>query len=171
MKNFSLFFVAFSFIAITLVFASPEPLPGGWRKSVANLIDERNYFNHTKRVNAQITYYEGNDLKNSACYGRNGLPVYNAKPTDMIAAMSMSGFEMCYKCIQIKNHKKKVVTVTVKVIDKCAGCPVGGNNVDLTITAFSKLADPVDGRVEIVWRPLPKCPTKGRWPTFEVKKH
>ncbi|CAG8492050.1 10235_t:CDS:1 [Ambispora gerdemannii] len=175
MKNVSLFFVVFSFVAITLVFASLEPLPGGWRRSEATLLDQRSLVDKThtveKRVNAQITYYEGQDLKNSACYGRNGLPVYNARPTDMIAAMAMSGLDMCYKCIEIKNHKKKVVTIIVKVIDICGGCPPGKNNVDLTKTAFSKLANPIDGRVEIVWRPLPNCPTKGKWPKFEKRKH
>ncbi|CAG8541969.1 3169_t:CDS:1 [Paraglomus brasilianum] len=161
-------FIIFALLALYTIAAtanSQVALPGGWRIGQANLMDDT----LTKRaVGAQITYYEGPDLKNSACYGRNGLRVYNAKPSDFIGAMWMNKFEMCYQCIEIKNGKVK--TIVVKIIDKCAGCPKGHKNVDLTKGAFSKLANPIDGRVAIMWRPLPNCPTKGAWPTFEGSK-
>uniref|UniRef100_A0A1D1YVN6 Putative EG45-like domain containing protein 1 n=1 Tax=Anthurium amnicola TaxID=1678845 RepID=A0A1D1YVN6_9ARAE len=145
-------------------------LPGGWRIGQATVMDH-SLGGLTERANgAEITFYEGADLKNSACYGRNGLRVYNAKPSDFIGAMSMSKFEMCYQCLEIKNGKSKVKTIIVKIIDKCAGCPKNKKNVDLTKGAFSKLANPVDGRVAIMWRPLPNCPSKGAWPTFEKSK-
>ncbi|KAG9285743.1 hypothetical protein G9A89_003422 [Geosiphon pyriformis] len=179
MKSSTIFIVLIAFFAsLTLIVASPEPLPDGWRYASANLLDERNFIPETnstlnnidkRDVNAQITFYQDNDLKNAACYGRNGLRVYNAKNTDMIAAMAMDGLEMCYKCVEIKNHVKSVKTIVVKVIDICGGCP-NKQNIDLTRSAFSKLAQLDQGRVNIVWRPKPRCPTKGAWPRFEQNK-
>lgn len=128
--------------------------------------DTKNDNGKGKPVDAQITFYDGESLKNSACYGNFGLRNYDANENDMIAAMHMKEFELCYECIEIRNpaNNKKII---VKVIDKCADCPPGGNNVDLTPFAFKQLADLILGRVEIEWRPLNKCPNKGRWPIFE----
>jgi len=109
----------------------------------------------------KITFFEDDQLENAACYGRDGLPNYNAKPTDMIGAMK--GLSKCYVCLQITNpsNKKKVI---VKIIDQCEGCPT--NNIDLTPKAFATVADPNDGIVSITWTPV-TCPSKGRFPTFE----
>jgi hypothetical protein len=128
--------------------------------------NDKNDAGKGKPIDAQITFYDGESLKNSACYGNFGVRSYNANENDMIAAMHMNEFEMCYKCLEIRNpaNDNKII---VKVIDKCAGCPPGANNVDLTPLAFGKLADHNLGRVDIEWRPLDKCPDKGRWPIFE----
>ncbi|RIA86186.1 expansin module family protein, partial [Glomus cerebriforme] len=103
------------------------------------------------------TFYEGQSLKNSACYGNSGVRNYDANENDMIAAMNMKDLELCYECLEIRNptNNNKII---VKVIDKCDGCPPGGDNIDLTPTAFKQLADLNSGRVEIEWRPLDKCP-------------
>src|SRR6266496_3159507 len=53
---------------------------------------------------AKITFYEDDQLENAACYGRDGMPDYNAKPSDMIAA---TGKNMCYQCLQITNPRNK----------------------------------------------------------------
>lgn len=179
MKKF-LIFIFFAFFTITSALDSPFEkedvvLSDGWRVAQATLMDysERDLAERDlaeRDFGAQITFYEGQDLKNSACYGRNGLRIYDAKPTDAIAAMWMKDFEMCYQCIEIKNGKKSVKSIIVKVIDKCAGCPPHKKNVDLTRSAFSQLAAVSVGRVEIIWRPLPICPKTGAWPTFEQKK-
>ncbi|CAB4421813.1 unnamed protein product [Rhizophagus irregularis] len=128
--------------------------------------DDKNDNGKGKPVDAQITFYSGDSLKNSACYGNNGLRNYDANENDMIAAMHMNELELCFECIEIRNpaNNKNII---VKVIDKCAGCPPDGNNVDLTPFAFKQLADINLGRVNIEWRPLDKCPDKGRWPIFE----
>jgi hypothetical protein len=173
MKTF-LIFALFAFFTIAVTANSPLDedivLAGGWRIGQATLMQE-DVSDLAKRANsAQITWYTGNDLKNSACYGRNGLKVYNARPSDLIGAMWMQNFEMCYQCVQIKNGKSSVKTIIVKIIDKCAGCPPHHKNIDLTPGAFKKLANPDAGRVEIVWRPLPNCPKTGPWPTFEKSK-
>ncbi|CAG8690873.1 8306_t:CDS:2 [Dentiscutata erythropus] len=109
------------------------------------------------------TFYKDNQLLNAACYGRNGLKPYNAKPTDYIAAIHMSDFEMCFKCIQVKNCETNKTT-TVKVIDKCAGCAPGC--IDLTQTAFKCLAPLDQGVINIAWRPI-TCPADGDWPDYE----
>ncbi|CAG8500900.1 8805_t:CDS:1 [Paraglomus occultum] len=170
MKTF-LIFALFALFTIAVTANSPLDedlaLPGGWRIGQATLMQNDASDLAKRDFGAQITWYDGNDLKNSACYGRNGLKVYNAKPSDFIGAMSMRNFEMCYKCIQIKNGRSSVKTIIVKIIDLCAGCDPKKKNVDLTPGAFRKLANLDDGRVEIVWRPLPNCPKTGAWPTFE----
>jgi len=118
----------------------------------------------SKPVDAQITFFDGDQLKNSACYGTNGVRSYDANESDMIAAMHMDELELCYKCIEIRNPANNN-SIIVKVIDICADCPP--DNIDLTPTAFKQLADLDLGRVDIEWRPLDECPDKGRWPIFE----
>lgn len=165
-----LIFALFAIFTIAVTANADIALPGGWKIGQATLM-QNDVSDLAKRGNnAQITWYSGNDLKNSACYGRNGLRVYNARPSDLIGAMWMNNFEMCYQCVQIKNGKSSVKTIIVKIIDKCAGCPPHGKNIDLTPGAFQHLANPDAGRVEIVWRPLPNCPKSGPWPAFETSK-
>ncbi|CAO3614103.1 unnamed protein product [Cunninghamella echinulata] len=104
------------------------------------------------------TWYSGNDLKNAACYGRSGLPVFSARVTDMIGAMSMRNFEYCYKCTKITN-KKTGKSIVVKIVDKCAAC-TPRKDIDLTPTAFRKLNhDNIeDGVLDIDWKVV-ECPS------------
>ncbi|SAL99021.1 hypothetical protein [Absidia glauca] len=101
------------------------------------------------------TWYSGNDLKNAACYGRKGLPVFSARVSDMIGAMAMNDFEYCYKCMRITNTKNKH-SVEVKIVDKCAACKVG-TAIDLTPGAFEKLNPEglADGVLDITWKVIP----------------
>uniref|UniRef100_A0A1D1XZV4 Expansin-like protein 5 n=1 Tax=Anthurium amnicola TaxID=1678845 RepID=A0A1D1XZV4_9ARAE len=117
-------------------------------------------------TSAKMTFYDGDQLDNAACYGRDGIPSYNAKPSDMIAAMSIKNSNMCYQCLKVTNPKNKKSCI-VKLIDFCAGCPK--NNIDMTPTAFSSIANQDDGIVSIRWEPV-SCPSKGRFPTLEKKK-
>ncbi|KAL1915777.1 uncharacterized protein VTP21DRAFT_6536 [Calcarisporiella thermophila] len=108
------------------------------------------------------TWYSGNDLKNSYCYGIDGKGSYNAKDTDMIAAMKNIG-GMCFKCLAVKGgNNTNGKTIVVKVIDKCGGCK-NGNDVDLTKSAFSQLASLGKGVIGISWRVV-RCPANGRFP-------
>ncbi|CAO3599715.1 unnamed protein product [Absidia cylindrospora] len=112
------------------------------------------------------TWYSGTDLKNAACYDRNGLPPYSATIHSMIGAMAMKKFENCYKCMKITNNKNKKLTVVVKIVDKCAGCKVG-KAIDLTPAAFKKLAPGGDldlGVLDISWKPV-KCPSSKLYPS------
>ncbi|KAG2195772.1 hypothetical protein INT47_005749 [Mucor saturninus] len=112
------------------------------------------------------TWYSGNDLKNAACYDRNGLPAYSASINSMIGAMAMKKFENCYKCMKITNKKNKK-TVTVKIVDKCAGCIVN-KAIDLTPAAFKKLANLDEGVIDITWKAV-TCP-KSQKPSYGPKK-
>ncbi|GAB5590247.1 hypothetical protein Unana1_05147 [Umbelopsis nana] len=96
------------------------------------------------------TWYSGNDLKNAACYDRNGLPPYSATIHSMIGAMAMHKFESCYKCMKITN-KQNHKSVVVKIVDKCAGCVVG-KAIDLTPGAFQKLGNLNQGVLDISWK-------------------
>ncbi|CAO3629682.1 unnamed protein product [Cunninghamella blakesleeana] len=112
------------------------------------------------------TWYSGNDLKNAACYGRNGLSPYSATIHSMIGAMAMRKFENCYKCMKITNNKNKKLSVVVKIVDKCAGCKVG-KAIDLTPAAFKKVAPGGDldlGVLDISWKPV-KCSNSKLYPS------
>ncbi|CAG8525475.1 7860_t:CDS:2 [Gigaspora margarita] len=54
---------------------------------------------------------------------------------------------VCGKCIQVTGPKG---TVKVKVVDKCPVCKSG--DIDMSSTAFKKIANLDDGRVKITWK-------------------
>ncbi|CEP15892.1 hypothetical protein [Parasitella parasitica] len=103
------------------------------------------------------TWYDGEDLRDAACYDRKGLPEFHASEDDMIGAMAMNGFENCYRCMKITNNKDRKKTVTVKIVDKCAGCKVG-KAIDLTPAAFQKLGKLNTGVLDITWKVV-DCPS------------
>ncbi|CAG8488967.1 5460_t:CDS:2 [Cetraspora pellucida] len=113
--------------------------------------------------NVKSTFYEADQLDNAACYGRNGLKPYNAKSTDLIAALPMSTLDMCYQCLEVRNNDSKK-SIIVKIIDKCAGCAPGC--IDLTPGAFAQLGQLKQGVLNIAWRAV-KCPASGQWPNYE----
>jgi len=152
MKTFSFFLTLF--LAFTIVTASKREFQGLSKRAPGS-------------GNGEATYFESFHLKNSACYGRNGLPRYDAKGTDLIGAMNMKGLDMCYKCLKVTN-KSNGKTVTVKIIDKCVGCKLN-KDVDLTRKAFSKIANTDLGRIKITWK-VCSCPRNGPFPTFENRR-
>ncbi|KAI8644231.1 hypothetical protein BD408DRAFT_430648 [Parasitella parasitica] len=110
-----------------------------------------------KRPEFRGTWYDGEDLRNAACYERNGLPQFHAKDSYMIGAMKMHKFENCYKCMKITNKKNKK-SIVVKIVDHCAGCIVG-KDIDLTKTAFRKLESNLDvGELDLSWK-VTDCPS------------
>ncbi|GAA5807384.1 hypothetical protein MFLAVUS_000745 [Mucor flavus] len=110
----------------------------------------------------RVTWYHGPDLRNAACYDRNGLAPFHARTDDMIGAMAMHNFEECYKCMQITNNRKKNLQIVVRIVDKCAACKVK-TAIDLTPEAF-KLLSPggnLDvGVLDISYKAI-KCPKNG----------
>ncbi|CAG8809080.1 1759_t:CDS:2, partial [Gigaspora margarita] len=134
-----------------------------------NLADRKKKTTDTKSsnsTNVHTTYYEADQLKNAACYGRDGIKPYNAKPSDSIAAIPMTNFNMCFQCAEVKNVATGK-SIIVKFIDECAGCDPGC--IDLTKSAFSQLADPNCGVINIAWRTT-TCPSDGNWPNYEHEK-
>lgn len=151
MKVFLAFILALS--AFTIITAEE----GVVRRMEFSLLKKRD-------VKSKITFYEDDQLNNAACYGRDGIPNYNAKPSDRIGAMSNKN--MCYQCVKITNPKNRK-SVIVKIIDKCEGC--AKNQIDLTRQAFASIANTNDGIVKVTWKGV-ACPSRGRFPTSEKKK-
>ncbi|KAI7905307.1 uncharacterized protein BX663DRAFT_541493 [Cokeromyces recurvatus] len=110
----------------------------------------------------KVTWYNGYDLKEAACFSRNGLPRFDAGVNDMIGAMAMHNFEQCNKCMQITNNRQKSKKIVVQIVDKCAACKIG-KWIDLTPGAFKKLSEDGDldvGVLDISYKPV-KCPEGG----------
>ncbi|RGB31222.1 hypothetical protein C1646_709527 [Rhizophagus diaphanus] len=149
--------VLLAFILALSAFTIITAEEGVIRRMEFSLLKKRDF-------NSKMTFYEDDQLNNAACYGRDGIPKYNAKPSDRIGAMSNNN--MCYQCVKITNPKNKK-SVVVKIVDKCEGCPK--NNIDLTRSAFASIANTNDGIVKIKWKGV-ACPSKGRFPTTEKNK-
>ncbi|KAK9693236.1 hypothetical protein K7432_014010 [Basidiobolus ranarum] len=82
----------------------------------------------------------------------------SSRTTDMIAALSRFQFgqgsgkdtdqaSMCGKCVKVQGPKGSVV---VRIQDLCAPCRSG--DIDLTPSAFKKIANLNDGRVKVTWK-------------------
>lgn len=93
----------------------------------------------------EATWYDADGT--GAC----GLPTSNA---DDVAAINDEQYskEVCGKCAAVTGPNG---TVVVKILDRCPGCDRG--DIDLSQTAFAKIAKLSDGRVKISWRFVP-CP-------------
>ncbi|KAI8144149.1 RlpA-like double-psi beta-barrel-protein domain-containing protein-containing protein [Fennellomyces sp. T-0311] len=69
--------------------------------------------------------------------------------SENVAALSsslMSDGKNCGRSLTVTSGSK---SVTVKAVDTCPSCPEG--NVDLSPSAFKKLADLDEGRISITW--------------------
>lgn len=75
-------------------------------------------------------------------------------PDYLVAAINDEQYSKanCGRCVSVDGPNGSVV---VRVIDKCPGCDEG--DLDLSETAFSKIADKSAGRVTITWR-FVECP-------------
>jgi hypothetical protein len=93
----------------------------------------------------EATYYDAEGL--GAC----GVPF----PSDyLVAAINDEQYSKanCGRCVAVTGPKG---TVVVRILDKCPGCDSG--DLDLSVTAFSKIADKSAGRVKISWH-FVECP-------------
>lgn len=93
----------------------------------------------------EATYYDANGT--GAC----GFP---ASTDFMVAAINDEQYskENCGKCVEVTGPRG---TAIVRIVDKCPGCDSG--DLDLSQTAFGKVARLSDGRVKITWR-FVACP-------------
>lgn len=91
------------------------------------------------------TYYIANGT--GAC----GQAITNSQ---LVAALNGSQYSKanCGRCAAVKGP---LGTVTVKIMDKCPGCGFG--DLDLSQTAFEKIAKLSDGRVKVTWN-FVTCP-------------
>lgn len=88
----------------------------------------------------EATYYNAEGL--GAC----GI---QTPPDYLVAAINDEQYSKanCGRCVSVDGPKG---TVVVRIIDKCPGCDAG--DLDLSETAFSKIANKSAGRVKITWR-------------------
>jgi len=96
------------------------------------------------------TFYDG---VQGSSDGNCSLPV--AADEFMHCALNTIDYQnsnACGACIEVTGSLGKTI---VKVVDRCPECKPG--DVDLTQQAFSKIANPIDGRVPITWKFVP-CP-------------
>ena len=121
-----------------------------------------------------ITYYwEANGTGNCG---------FDATPEDLdVAAIiktEYQGSAACGACAEIQGPKG---TLRVRIVDSCPDCTTPGH-LDLSPSAFAKLADPAAGRVQVKWR-FVTCPVSGAlryrfkegssqwWTGLQVRNH
>lgn len=89
-------------------------------------------------------------------YDANGTGACGFKPSNdfYVAAMNDEQYRQadCGKCVSVTGPKG---TTVVRIVDKCPGCDRG--DLDLSMTAFSKVASLSDGRIKIKWH-FVACP-------------
>lgn len=56
---------------------------------------------------------------------------------------------VCGTCLKVEGPK---ATIFVRVVDQCPGC--GLAHIDLSASAFAKIAEPIQGRVPVTWTPI-----------------
>jgi expansin (peptidoglycan-binding protein) len=77
---------------------------------------------------------------------------------DLVGAMNMtdlSGSAACGSCVRVYGPDG---SVDVRIVDGCGSCQPGG--IDLTMSAFAKIAPLVAGRVPVTWQYI-ACPVSG----------
>lgn len=84
---------------------------------------------------------------------------FSASPADLdVAAMNTPQWDnsaVCGGCVRVDGPKGAVV---VRIVDQCPDCASG--TLDLSAQAFAKIAEPVDGRVNVRWQPV-SCAVQG----------
>lgn len=120
------------------------------------------------------TFYDANGGGNCS---------FDPSPNDLdVAAMDLpeyNGSQACGSCLEVKGPKG---TIKVRVVDSCPGCEDKGVNLDLSASAFAKLAEPKKGRIDITYAAVP-CSVTGNlayhfkegsskyWTAIQVRNH
>lgn len=108
---------------------------------------------------------------------------FDKTPKDLdVAALSMPEYAnsaTCGACVRVSGPKG---TVTVRVVDSCPPCAKNGVNIDLSASAFAKIAEPSEGRVPIKYSQV-SCSVAGTvsyhfkdgssqyWTAIQVRNH
>ncbi|KAK1086894.1 hypothetical protein LTR48_003110 [Friedmanniomyces endolithicus] len=106
-----------------------------------------------RSLSGQATFYGGNVHGGTCSFSTYTLPsgLYGT-------ALSDSNWDdagNCGGCVAVTYGGK---TVTAMIVDECPGC--GTNHLDLFPTAFSALASPSAGIIDVTWDYVP-CPVTG----------
>lgn len=98
-----------------------------------------------------------------------------------VAAMNAGQYQdsaVCGACVEVEGPKG---TLRVRIVDSCPDCSTRGH-LDLSRSAFAKVADPVAGRVNVRWR-MVSCQVEGPvayhfesgssqwWTSLQVRNH
>lgn len=118
------------------------------------------------------TYYDANGSGNCG---------FEATPNDLdVAAFdrtSYAGSAACGACVKVKGPDGEV---TVRIVDSCRGCDA--NHLDLSRSAFAKIAAPARGRVPVSFQTV-ACGVSGSmafhfkdgsskwWTAIQVRNH
>jgi expansin (peptidoglycan-binding protein) len=97
-----------------------------------------------------ITFYDADGSGNCSFEPSQNLDV---------AAMNIGQYQdsaVCGACVEIEGPKGNL---RVRIVDSCPDCPTKGH-LDLSRQAFAKIANPVDGRVNVRWR-MVTCDVQG----------
>lgn len=96
----------------------------------------------TEVKDGTATYYDATGAGNCG---------FDATPDDLdVAAFdtaSYAGSAACGACVRVKGPNGEV---TVRIVDSCPGCDA--NHLDLSKSSFSKIAEPLRGRVPITFQ-------------------
>ncbi len=107
--------------------------------------------NDTDTHGGDATYYDATGAGNCS---------FDATPDDlMVGAMNHVDYAasaVCGSCVHMSHPGGG--DAIVRIVDQCPECPQG--NIDLSMEAFSKLADPSLGRIHIDWTYVP-CQVSG----------
>ncbi|KAF9908377.1 hypothetical protein EC991_009832 [Linnemannia zychae] len=125
-----------------------------------------------KKASGKATWFNGRDAEDVACYGILQNKDVNAKDSWHIAAMRLSQFNggvksACFECLRVTAGSRSVIA---RIIDDCSSC--GSGHVDLSLSAFTKLAAKSKGVVKITYE-FVRCPTGGndlKWPKSPAPK-
>ncbi|KAF9149359.1 hypothetical protein BG015_008843 [Linnemannia schmuckeri] len=125
-----------------------------------------------KKASGKATWFNGRDAEDVACYGILENKDVNAKDSWHIAAMRLSQFtggvkKACFECLRVTAGSRSVIA---RIIDDCSSC--GSGHVDLSLSAFTKLAPKSKGVVSIKYE-FVRCPSSGsnlKWPKSPAVK-
>ncbi|KAK0936889.1 hypothetical protein LTR29_011568 [Friedmanniomyces endolithicus] len=106
-----------------------------------------------RSLSGQATFYGGNVHGGTCSFSTYTLPsgLYGTALSDS----NWNDAGNCGGCVAVNYGGK---TITAMIVDECPGC--GTNHLDLFPTAFSALASPSAGVIDVTWDYVP-CPVTG----------
>jgi hypothetical protein len=141
-----------------------------------NTLEKRWMYN-----NKVVTWYNGGDLQNPACY-----PGKVPRIRDSMRIAAIKDKRKCFWCVKItvtRKHPKRSDLVLrstrrhtkAKIIDFCPSCDTHGekvnsSHIDLSLGAFKELGPRSAGELPITWKKV-KCYRSKYWPRTPHKKY
>lgn len=128
----------------------------------------------TKPTEGIATFYDADGSGNCS---------FDKSPSDLdVVALAMPEYDdsaACGACLEVTGPNGKVI---VRVTDSCPGCEGSGIDLDLSASAFAKIAEPKKGRVPVSYQRV-SCALSGNvaykfkdgsskyWTAIQVRNH